>query len=971
MTPSYWERAREILPIARDLHPRELDAYLKRACDGDDDIRREVERLLSADLDRVAFLEQSPFQILGAGPSMAGRHLGPYRLIEELGHGGMGTVYLAERADDAFEGKVAIKVLRPGVSSPEMEWRFRQEIQILAKLNHQNIAKLYEVGFTEPGTLYLIMEYVAGVPITLFCEEQRLSLAKRLRLFQKVCSAVKYAHQNLIVHRDLKPSNILVTAGGEPKLLDFGIAKLIQPDDYSGPATVTELRFFTPDYASPEQIYGQYITTGSDIYSLGVLLYELLTGQRPYRVRGRTPEEIRRIICDEEPKPPSVTFNSGTGGDRRQFNRVTGRDQERTSRAFRRQIQVDLDKIVLMALRKEPSRRYSSVEQLSGDIDAYLEGYPVSAQGNSWRYRATKFLGRNRLAAGITMTVILFSLSFGTLMALQQRQTARERDRAEQISEFMVEVFGVADPRNSPGEQVTARSLLDEGAKEISRRFARQPELRADILDTISRSYDQLGLYSTALSLHKEVLTIRRHIFGEHHPKTAESLNRVGLALVKLGDFDAAEAHANQALRIWRSVEDHGQLGVATSLTQLGLVRRAKGDYRGAEKFHREALLIRRNALGADDPLVSQSLRNLSAVLQYQQSYNGAIPIAREALALDRKLYGDLHPDVLISLDGLAKLLRHNGDFLEAEKTFQEAITLGRRLYPDGHSHLATVLNDYALLKVNQADYRAAEVLYRESLSIYEKYKGREHPDVAIAIKNLAMALRGQERFAEAEPLYREALEIQIHHHGAHHPDVLASRAAYAEFLWTKGEQAEAASILESIVAERRQYFDDKAPVIATDLHNVAFIKEMQGRLSEAEKLSREALERDRRSFEPGHPNIVRSLHRLASILQKVGKSSECEPLIREALRYLPTQIPADHWRIAEGESILGGCLAGQDRYREAEPLLLKGYNRLNQDRSLKSWQTQGALRRLVQFYEATGQPAKAARYRARLSSKQ
>ena len=449
MTPDAlerWQQADAVFSEALDLPPEKRAAFLDEACAGDADLRREVERLFEADAQAGLFLE-TPSDWFDAprlpGPGVAaegdrarravlGQQVGPYRLLDEIGHGGMGTVYLAERADGQFEQQVALKLVRSGVATDEALRRFRLERQILAGLHHPHVARLLDGGVTEDGTPYFVMEYVAGIPIDRYCDEHRLSIAERLRLFCTVCAAVQYAHQNLVVHRDLKPSNILVTDDGQVKLLDFGIARLLDPEarTLSPALTQTGLRLMTPEYASPEQVRGEPVGTASDGYQLGVLLYELLTGHRPYRLPGRLLHHIERIVCEEMPTRPSTAVVqieevevSGDGGTQSITPEQVSRARSTSIERLRRRLAGDLDNIVLMALRKEPARRYASVGNLEADIQRHLTGLPVRARPDTLVYRATKFVRRNWIGVAATLLVML-SLVAGLTVALWQARIA-------------------------------------------------------------------------------------------------------------------------------------------------------------------------------------------------------------------------------------------------------------------------------------------------------------------------------------------------------------------------------------------------------------------------------------------------------------------------------------------------------------------------------------------------------------------
>ncbi|HEY3835304.1 MAG TPA: serine/threonine-protein kinase, partial [Bryobacteraceae bacterium] len=478
-----WERIQELFHAASEMSPGERGLYLGGACADDPSLRSEVEALLDSPAaadDLLAPIRDESALVfnLPAGPR-DGDRVGPYRIVRQIGSGGMGAVYGAVRSDGQYQQQVAIKLVRPDVSGAEVLARFRNERQMLANLAHPNIARLLDGGITQSALPYLVMELVDGVPIDEYCRSRNLTIRDRLLLFRTVCSAVQYAHHALLVHRDIKPSNILVTRDGVPKLLDFGIAKLLGSGE-TGQNPVTRLaeRPMTLDYASPEQVRGELTTTATDIFSLGVLLYELLSGRRPYETGDTHPEEAHRRICETEPVRPST------------HNHEIGRE---------------LDDIVAMAIRKEPNQRYSSVEKLSADIHNYLDGFPVSATRGSRRYYSVKFIRRHRAWVAVALSGVAILTAFGIGMSVLAAKLARERDtarmersRAEQVSSFVSSLFQASDPFQVKGKTITARRLLDVGAERITRELQTQPSVRADVVETMALAYEHLGVLDRA-----------------------------------------------------------------------------------------------------------------------------------------------------------------------------------------------------------------------------------------------------------------------------------------------------------------------------------------------------------------------------------------------------------------------------------------------------------------------------------------
>ncbi len=533
-----WLRIEYLLYAALELGDGRA-AFLDEACAGDVELRKEVESLLYSSGQTMGFLHQPVLQAaqqIATEEELSGKRIGAYQLLRLLGEGGMGKVYLAARADDLYKKEVAIKTVQGGLGqSRALLLRFRSERQILANLDHPNIARLLDGGITDDGLPYLVMEYVNGIRVDDYCRINKLSTEQRLQLFSTVCAAVEYAHKNLVVHRDIKPANILVTAEGVPKLLDFGIAKLIDPESGELAQTLTAERMMTPEYASPEQVRGDQVTTSTDVYALGVLLYELLAGKRPFRLDTTSPLEIARIICEQEPEPPSV---------------VSAANAERAAPDAARTLSGDLDNIVLMAMRKEPARRYVSVAALADDVKAYLTGYPVHARTDTWKYRSGKVVRRHKAAAAAAAIVTLALIGFSMGMGLLAKRATRERLTAQRESQFLEGIFEAATPDRTRGQQITARELLDQGAQRVDRELAADPGLQGTMLYNIGRAYVALGLYDEALPELERAYALRRKSLGDQNADVADTLFAWADALRFQGELKKAEPLFRQALAI-------------------------------------------------------------------------------------------------------------------------------------------------------------------------------------------------------------------------------------------------------------------------------------------------------------------------------------------------------------------------------------------------------------------------------------
>jgi len=630
-----WQKIQSLFEEVVDSGPEERVARLASSCQGDSDLRDSVEALL-ASAERT---EDPLINAIGAAAEslleehqdrLLGTRIGPYRVVSILGQGGMSTVYRAERDDSQYHQTVAIKVLHHATLHPRMRSRLHSERHILATLDHPSIARLIDSGDLEDGTPYLVMEHVDGESIDVYCDSRTLFVRERLEMFVQVCTAVQYAHRNLIVHRDIKAANIFVTGDGTAKLLDFGIAKLLAPESLSHTLPVTRLqeRILTPENAAPEQVLGRAITTATDIYSLGVLLYQLLTGRSPYRLLSYSQLQLERAICMDDPARPSQMVVSKLSGendaDRSRISDRRGLSPQR----LRTRLGGDLDAIVGMAMRKEPDRRYPSVEAFAADVQRHLTGRPVRARQGDWRYHAAKFLRRHALPAiGIAAVMVGLSVVAGVTLwqnhriELAREATAQERDRAQQVSAFLVDVFSQADPFTAQGQQPTASDLLDRGAQKILSNSNLQPEVRAQLLESIGLAYRRQGLSERAVPLLEQAVAIRRDERPLDRHRVAAALANLAQALTDGGHLVSAEAYLQQALQMSRSGDDVPTVESADILQQFGQFElSAKSDPEAAAKLSTEALGIYRAAIGNQNLSVASALNDLAAVAVFHNA---------------------------------------------------------------------------------------------------------------------------------------------------------------------------------------------------------------------------------------------------------------------------------------------------------------------------------------------------------------
>ena len=943
MDADRWNRVQEIFEAVLDRPSAERDTFLVAACAGDEALRREVESLLAADTASHSLFGGNAFEALGHPTDalavldddvddvpLEGRQVGPYRLLLELGRGGMGVVYLAERVDGAFEQRVALKLVKRGMDSDEILRRFRGERQILAGLRHPGIARLLDGGRTDDDRPYLAVEYVEGEPIDAYCDRRRLSVDARLHLFEQVCEAVQYAHRNLVVHRDLKPSNILVMEDdGVPhvKLLDFGIAKLLNPatvghlsDDAAqslAARTRTGLWVMTPEYAAPEQVRGEPPSTATDVYALGVLLYELLTGRRPYRVASRVAREVERVILEDEPERPSTALTEAPDAA------VLSRARAAETGSLRRRLAGDLDMICLMALRKEPERRYDSAALLLDDVRRHLGGLPVSARPDAPGYRLHKFVRRHRHGVTVAAGVLLLAvglIGFYTVQLRHQRDRAQvEAAKAEQVIGFIEGLFESSDPSRAYGDTLTVRQVMEAGATRLTDELEHQPAVRARLMQVIGRVYKNLALYDEATPLLERAVAVQRQAAGATSRELASSLFAYGEILHYQKQYDRADSLYRQALDLQRRVHDGPHLEIAATLDLLSRLEQERTNLARSESLLTEAIAMRRGLVGSEHPDVAESLQSLAMLRSRQGDFAGAEQLAREALALRRTLLGAEHPDIPELLHNLAVTLHRQDKYEEAERAFREGLDLVHKVFGKDHLFGAYFLLEMGSVAQDRKDYEASDSLYRASLAISQ---ARDNAAlVALNLNNLATLRLDEERYVDAEVYIRDALN------------------------------------------HTRALYGDQHDEVANRLHNLGRILSRTSRYDEAVTVLQETLAIRNEVLERTHPNTLATRLALGAALTHLNRLDDAEPLLRGSLADLQEQTPPSAWQIANAQSLLGALLTARARYYEAEGLLTTAHDALLTDQGSESRLTKDARKRLAALYDAWSKPAEAARW--------
>lgn len=851
---AHWERLQDLFSRAIELPANERESFVRRECQDDAAMAEEVLSLIACDLGTAtgpltnAMGTAIDLTTRDRRSAMVGKKVGAYRITDVLGFGGTGSVYLGERADDRYSAKVAIKIVDSAAVHPELSMRFRAERQILANLNHPNIARLIDAGETEDGRPYLVMEYVEGKTIDVFCDQAKLSIADRLSLFLQVCAAVQYAHQNLVVHRDLKPANVLVTPDGTPKLLDFGIAKLLDSGNAAAALALTRMndRLLTPEYAAPEQIRGEPVTTASDVYALGTVLYELLTGQRPFVVPSSTSQlELERLICVSDPLRPSAAVmraaqTSPPAGQRSMQDLAASRGL--TAERLARQLTGDLDAICMRALRKEPQARYSSVEQLADDVRRFLAREPVIARQGNWFYNSQRFIRRHAVGVSAAATFVIFVIAFAVVMSIQAQRIAAERDRATQesaraetVSTFMLDVFAAADPFVSQGREITARELLDQAARRINDDLAQQPEVRARLLETMGVAYYRQGLFSKAAQYLEEAVRLRRS-FGDTNPASlATATINLGMAQRDEGKFAAAEGSFRAAGALVERVRQGKPHLEGKLLAEWGLLLLMRGERDRAERYlARSAALMREGKAQPSD--LAHVLLELTAVYKWKGDYRAAEATVREAVAINHAALPPLHPRRVQGDFQIAELLADLNRNEEAGKLLIEVLDARRKLYGATSGEVADALDALARVRERQGNFAEAEKLSREALEVHERTVGENHFVAGYQRTALAGVLLKRRNLAAAEQQARKALEIFSQTLPADHQYVASAEQVLGEVLIARGRLEEAEAVLRA--AQDRWIRAQATPWrIGRTTSSLGEAVLAQGRFAEAEEL--------------------------------------------------------------------------------------------------------------------------------------
>lgn len=872
MNPSHWEEIQQYFHECLDLPIKKQQQFLINLRTKNSDIADEVEKLLNAHHSSGTFLED---EVLDENFIFKGDRIGPWKIVREIGRGGMSSVYLASRDDGQFEREVAIKFLHGLIPGQSMHKRLKLEQQILASLQHKNIAQLFDAGVTEEGRPYFILEYIDGEPITEWCKNHKLDFLERLKIFEQVCEAVQYAHQRLIVHRDLKPTNILVDKQGKVKLLDFGIAKILEEEPQaSEPLTRTGMFLMTPEYASPEQVRGETITTSTDVYALGLILCEILTGSLPYDVSEKNTLEIASVITDTPPARPSsiVGDRSGSNGASRILKKnYLNRTQ------LKKYLKGDLDTIILKSLRKEPDRRYGSADQLLQDIHHYQKKEPITARPENPGYLAKKFIQRNRTAVSAAAIIAIFLIAAVIFSLIQARNTEIERQKTEQVNAFLQEMLASPNPYED-GIDVKVIDILDRTADRIDEELGDQPAVEAGVRHTLGITYRELGQIDQALSHLNRALELRDELYSPPHSELSETQAELGKTEELAGNYAAADSLLNLAFQADLSLYGRESTIAAARISDLGSLKWEMGELDEAEDLLRESLELEQKLREPNHERIAISLGNL-ATLRSDQGFNQeALELYQRELEILRENYpDDMHPSIPQALSHIGILLDDSEQFEESKAMHLRALELFKELKGEDHPDVVYAMNNLASVMTKMGDTDKALSMRVEAAELYEGIFGPEHPNLGIQYNNIAFTKRNMGDLEGAKESYRRAIEI-----------------------WQAG-------------------LPPDHPFLAYGYHNLASVQMTQNSYTDALPNFQKAYDIRTKHLDPASPERALTTSMLGDCLAALGRAEEAEPLLTEGYKMLLQSLGEEHSNTQEAAARLMDFLREQNRVDDFE----------------------------------------------------
>ncbi len=868
-----WEKVEKLVDAVLDQPENQRLAYLEEHC-SDPDLKTEVIEMLQSIDDSDGWLENlrgyrqqvfdQHFRVTSSlsSETLIGTQFGSYTIIEKIGEGGMGVIFLAERSDGTFNHRVAIKIIRNGRATEENIQRFKREQQILARLNHPGIAQLYDGGVTEEGFPYIIMEYVDGMPITEYCETHNCTIEKKIELIKMVLEAVQNAHENLTIHRDLKPDNILIDSSGKVKILDFGISKLLEDED-NLMLTQTGSKILTPRYAAPEQIKGTNITTATDMYSLGVVLYKLLTGIDPYDLDNKTRYEVEQTIIHDEPCKPSEAV----------------RDPQ-----LKRSLKGDLDAILLKSMRKEYGNRYRVASEFLEDLKNFEQGLPVGAHEGNFTYKTRKFIKRNKLPiiySTISLAVLLFTMLYYTAQLRYERNIAKtEAQTANEVTDFLIELFEANSPGNSRGKEITARQLLTEGEKNIGN-LSNQPKVQARLLGVLGTIYSLLNTLDKADSLKSLSVSLNKELYSEINPELASSYYSLAQTKHTLGEYKLTLSLLDTAITYQTELPEIDRIELAKSLRLKAETLKDLGNLDSAYAVIKRSqdIFKDQNAIQSRD--YYRLLTELGAILSEEGRFKDAIETWNAAVDLSKSLFSPPHPDISGSYLGLAYTYKEMKEFNKAESLYKKVISMNMELYGENHLNTAVAINNLAGLYYYTKEYQKADSLFARSHNILSGILGEDHPSVISVLYNRANLNSDMGNYNEAESLYKLVLEFDVKTFGEYHQNVAFDHTGIAALLKRQEKYEEAEQhYLKSLEIRKKVYKNPDHPYIASDLRSLANLMVRTEQYTKADSLYRASIRSLIANYSPDHSEVKRTVSKYLEDAKLWGYSITPDSLI-------------------------------------------------------------------------------------------
>jgi serine/threonine protein kinase/Tfp pilus assembly protein PilF len=935
------ERLRRIEELFHHTLGMEKDqraTYLLEACSDDPSLCSEVESLLAKQ---------------GAG--WMPERVGSYRILRQIGEGAMGVVYEAEQ--DQPRRTVALKVIKPGMTTREVLRRFELESQALARLQHPGAAQIYEAGTADIGfgpQPFFAMELIRGRTLLEYAEEHRLSARQRLELMVRICAGVDHAHQRGLIHRDLKPGNILVEETGQPKIVDFGVARATDNDMATTRATSAGQLIGTLAYMSPEQVLADplELDARSDVYALGVILHELLTGRLPYELDHLPPHAAARTILEQDPTRLS-SIDRGYRGD--------------------------IETIVAKALEKDKARRYTSAASLAADIERYLRNEPITARPPTASYQLGKFARRNKALVAGGSAVVLTLLVGIVVSAFEARRARQAEQITVAVNDFLqkdllaqASASEQARPDSKPDPDLKVRTALDRASARIEGKFKEQPLVEASIRQTISKAYEDLGLFPEAQRHTQRVLELRRRSLGEDDPATLDAMDDLMSLETQQGKYESAEPLAVTVLEKRRRILGEEHTDTLEAMDNLGLLYWNEGKYPQAESLLGHVVQVDQRVLGNESPRTLEAMGDLALVYNYRGNNAEAEPLAARVLELKRRVLGEEHPRTLIAMSNLALIYSDEGKYEQAETLDKKLVEVKRRLLGEQHLSTLTSMNNLASVYVEEGKYEEAAPLRITVVDIERQVLGEEHPSTLASMSNLAVLYGRQGKYELAEPLLLKALEVRRRKLGEEHPDTLHDMGNLGAFYVEQSKFAQAEPLLSKAIESCRRVLGREHSETLANITRQARLYQGQGKYEKAESLYMEVLESGRHALGAQDPRNAGVLVRLASIRTQQQRYSDAESLLRDALATYDKKAP-DTWQRYNSRSLLGASLTSQGKYAEAEPLVTSGYQGMvaleNRIPAASRIELQQAGARIVELYRKWGKAELAIQWNRELNT--